>query len=171
MKLLAKDEKILFEDIVTYNNIKKECDLCLTNKRIIIKPKALFSNKLLIFLDEIVIYRNKIKLEQDKNKVYMQNVNGNLLLNFDDEKKATKFIDAIYNALGLKRNKINVKSVIAGAAAVGAVAVAGRVPVVGNAVAKAAPAVGKAVKTAAPIVKEVAALGAEKIIDKVSEKI
>ena len=119
----------------------------------------------------MVIYRNKVKLEQGKNKGYMQNVNGNLLLNFDDEKKATKFIDAVYNALGLKRNKINVKSVIAGAAAVGAVAVAGKVPVVGNAVAKAAPVVGKAVKTAAPIVKEVAALGAEKIIDKVSEKI
>ena len=159
MKLLAKDEKILFEDIVTYNNIKKECDLCLTNKRIIIKPKALFSNKLLIFLDEIVIYRNKIKLEQDKNKVYMQNVNGNLLLNFDDEKKATKFIDAVYNALGLKRNKINVKSVIAGAAAVGAVA-ASQIPGVKEAVKKAAPVVVDTVKDVAPDV-------ARKLIDKI----
>ena len=71
---------------------------------------------------------------------------------FGLEKQLGEEIDA----LGLKRNKINVKSVIAGAAAVGAVAVAGRVPVVGNAVAKAAPVVGKAVQGAAPVVKKIA---------------
>lgn len=169
MKLLEKDELILLEDVINYNNFNKECDLCLTNKKIIIKPKSIFSRKILIFLDEIKIYRNKIKLEQKDNIVYMQNVNGNVMLNFDNDKKAKAFIDGVYKALGIKR-KISPKA-IAGTVAVGAAVAASFVPGAEKVVAKAAPVVGKAVKTAAPIVKEVAALGAEKIIDKVSEKI
>ena len=162
MKLLEKDELILLEDVINYNNFNKECDLCLTNKKIIIKPKSIFSRKILIFLDEIKIYRNKIKLEQKDNIVYMQNVNGNAMLNFDNEKKAKAFIDGVYKGLGIKRPKINAKAVLTAGA------------VVATSVVASMPGVSKAVKSSAPIiketVKEVAPTVAKKIIDKVSEK-
>jgi hypothetical protein len=169
MKLFEKNEVILLEDVVTYNNNKKNCDLIVTNRRTELKPQSLFSRKILIFHDEIKIYRHKIKLEQEENIVYMQHVNGNIMIKFDNKNKAKEFINAIYKALGIKR-KISPKA-IAGTVAVGAAVAASFVPGADKVVAKAAPVVGRAVKTAAPIVKEVAVAGAEKIIDKVSEKI
>ncbi len=160
MKLFEKGEVILFEDTITYNNLKKECDLCLTNKKIIIKPKALLARKTLIFLDEIVIYRNKIKLEQKENIVYMQNVNGKLMLNFKNEKNAKHFVDGIYKALGIKRPKISAKAVLtAGVAIAGSVA-ASQIPGVKEAVKNAAPVVVDTVKDVAPDV-------ARKLIDKI----
>jgi hypothetical protein len=100
VKLIEKDEIILLEEVINYNNQKRDSNLYLTNLKIIIENKGLFKKNVIVYLEDIKKYRNKLMLEQKEDVVFLQSVNYDLVIDFEDKAKAKKFASIIKKQLG-----------------------------------------------------------------------
>ena len=99
MKLIEKDEVILLEDVINYNSQKKDSNLYLTNQKIIIKNKGLFAKNIVVYLEDITKYRNKLMLEQKDDVVFVQSIDYDLVIDFEDKAKAKNFVSLIKKEL------------------------------------------------------------------------
>ena len=100
VKLIEKDEIILLEEVINYNNQKRDSNLYLTNLKIIIENNGLFKKNVIVYLEDIKKYRNKLMLEQKEDVVFLQSVNYDLVIDFEDKAKAKKFASIIKKQLG-----------------------------------------------------------------------
>lgn len=100
VKLIEKDEIILLEEVINYNSQKRDSNLYLTNLKIIIENKGLFKKNVIVYLEDIKKYRNKLMLEQKEDVVFLQSVNYDLVIDFEDKAKAKKFASIIKKQLG-----------------------------------------------------------------------
>lgn len=100
VKLIEKDEIILLEEVINYNNQKRDSNLYLTNLKIIIENNSLFKKNVIVYLEDIKKYRNKLMLEQKEDVVFLQSVNYDLVIDFEDKAKAKKFASIIKKQLG-----------------------------------------------------------------------
>lgn len=100
VKLIEKDEIILLEEVINYNNQKRDSNLYLTNLKIIIENNGLFKKNVIVYLEDIKKYRNKLMLEQKEDVVFVQSVNYDLVIDFEDKAKAKKFASIIKKQLG-----------------------------------------------------------------------
>lgn len=100
VKLIEKDEIILLEEVINYNNQKRDSNLYLTNLKIIIENKGLFKKNVIVYLEDIKKYRNKLMLEQKEDVVFLQSVDYDLVIDFEDKAKAKKFASIIKKQLG-----------------------------------------------------------------------
>ena len=100
VKLIEKDEIILLEEVINYNSQKRDSNLYLTNLKIIIENKGLFKKNVIVYLEDIKKYRNKLMLEQKEDVVFLQSVDYDLVIDFEDKAKAKKFVSIIKKQLG-----------------------------------------------------------------------
>ena len=100
VKLIEKDEIILLEEVINYNSQKRDSNLYLTNLKIIIENNGLFKKNVIVYLEDIKKYRNKLMLEQKEDVVFLQSVNYDLVIDFEDKAKAKKFASIIKKQLG-----------------------------------------------------------------------
>lgn len=100
VKLIEKDEIILLEEVINYNNQKRDSNLYLTNLKIIIENKGLFKKNVIVYLEDIKKYRNKLMLEQKEDVVFVQSASYDLVIDFEDKAKAKKFASIIKKQLG-----------------------------------------------------------------------
>lgn len=100
VKLIEKDEIILLEEVINYNSQRKDSNLYLTNLKIIIENKGLFKKNVIVYLEDIKKYRNKLMLEQKEDVVFLQSVDYDLVIDFEDKAKAKKFVSIIKKQLG-----------------------------------------------------------------------
>lgn len=100
VKLIEKDEIILLEEVINYNSQKRDSNLYLTNLKIIIENKGLFKKNVIVYLEDIKKYRNKLMLEQKEDVVFLQSVDYDLVIDFEDKAKAKKFASIIKKQLG-----------------------------------------------------------------------
>lgn len=100
VKLIEKDEIILLEEVINYNNQKRDSNLYLTNLKIIIENNGLFKKNVIVYLEDIKKYRNKLMLEQKEDVVFVQSASYDLVIDFEDKAKAKKFASIIKKQLG-----------------------------------------------------------------------
>lgn len=100
VKLIEKDEIILLEEVINYNSQKRDSNLYLTNLKIIIENNGLFKKNVIVYLEDIKKYRNKLMLEQKEDVVFLQSVDYDLVIDFEDKAKAKKFASIIKKQLG-----------------------------------------------------------------------
>lgn len=100
VKLIEKDEIILLEEVINYNSQKRDSNLYLTNLKIIIENNGLFKKNVIVYLEDIKKYRNKLMLEQKEDVVFVQSIDYDLVIDFEDKAKAKKFVSIIKKQLG-----------------------------------------------------------------------
>ena len=100
VKLIEKDEIILLEEVINYNSQKRDSNLYLTNLKIIIENNGLFKKNVIVYLEDIKKYRNKLMLEQKEDVVFVQSASYDLVIDFEDKAKAKKFASIIKKQLG-----------------------------------------------------------------------
>ena len=118
---LDNKEVILYEGKGYYEEIKKDIQLVLTNKKIVIeRVGGLFKKELklvgIIPLEDIKIYRDKIQVKRQDNTVMIQTIDNNISISFDKDKNARELEREIINAksgtTSLDRNKSRFKKVV-----------------------------------------------------------
>jgi hypothetical protein len=108
---VEKDEVILFNESVFHDGFNLDLDLTLTNKRInfsgirVTKTGFLKLTKVEepinedIKLEDIKIYNNDPQLTQKNDSVFIQTINKNFTITFDNFLKARQFITKVIDIL------------------------------------------------------------------------
>ena len=118
---LDNKEVILYEGHGYYEEIKKDIQLVLTNKKIVIERMGgLFKKELklvgIIPLEDIKIYRDKIQVKRQNDMVIIQTIDKNISILFDKDKNARELEREIINAKSgtssLDRSKSEFKKVV-----------------------------------------------------------
>ena len=100
---LDNKEVILYEGHGYYEEIKKDIQLVLTNKKIVIERMGgLFKKELklvgIIPLEDIKIYKDKIQVKRQNDTVIIQTIDKNISILFDKDKNARELEKEIINA-------------------------------------------------------------------------
>lgn len=142
MYVLDNDEAIIYDGKVRYQ--KGNMLLTLTSKRMIFeKVTGMFKKTLKVvdevLLDDIILYKNKVQIKQNKRKLKIQTTNRRIIIIFDSLVEATKVKEKIINLkTGLnmvERTSNNIKDkAVKGAtvAAVGTVATGAAYAIIKN---------------------------------------
>lgn len=118
---LDNKEVILYEGHGYYEEIKKDIQLVLTNKKIVIERMGgLFKKELklveIIPLEDIKIYKDKIQVKRQNDTVIIQTIDKNISILFDKDKNARELEKEIINAKSgtssLDRSKSKFKKVV-----------------------------------------------------------
>ena len=118
---LDNKEVILYEGHGYYEEIKKDIQLVLTNKKIVIERMGgLFKKELklvgIIPLEDIKIYKDKIQVKRQNDTVIIQTIDKNISILFDKDKNARELEREIINAKSgissLDRSKSKFKKVV-----------------------------------------------------------
>lgn len=107
---LAPNEVILYNDTVDRDDIKGRLNLTLTSKKIIFEQSKV--NRISIFksetkieivdtidLENIKVFNGKNQIQQKGNSVYIQTIDKNFTINFDNKINTIKFLTKINDAI------------------------------------------------------------------------
>lgn len=108
---LENDEVILFEGLVTVEELKSEVKFTLTSKKMKFeKEKGIFKRKLktidIIPLTNIKVYKENVQVKQNKENVMIQTINKNITLSCANMSEAKNIAEEIIN-IKTGSNKFN----------------------------------------------------------------